>query len=107
LIGGGAIPRLGGVSPAHNGVLFLDELSEFQRNVLEVLRQPLEDGMVTIARAAMTPARFMLAAAMNPCPWGLLSRLIREFGRQANRFGNNLGSSIRKCYCDNDAQGRA
>jgi magnesium chelatase family protein len=73
LIGGGSYPRPGEVSLSHHGVLFLDELPEFTKNVLENLRQPLEDGKVTISRAAMSlcyPARFMLAAALNPCPCG-------------------------------------
>jgi magnesium chelatase family protein len=81
LVGGGPIPRPGEVSMAHNGVLFLDELPEFPRNVLEVLRQPLEERRVTIARAQMTltfPASFILVAASNPCPCGFANDFRRD-----------------------------
>ncbi len=84
IIGGGNIPRPGEISLSHRGILFLDELPEFPRNVLESLRQPMEDGQVTVSRASGSghfPARFMLVGAMNPCPCG------------------NLGSEKEACVC--------
>jgi magnesium chelatase family protein len=76
LVGGGSFPRPGEVSYSHHGVLFLDELPEFKKNVLEVMRQPLEDSKVTVSRSKLSlefPANFMLAAAMNPCPCGFFT----------------------------------
>ncbi|MDD2331559.1 MAG: YifB family Mg chelatase-like AAA ATPase, partial [Candidatus Cloacimonetes bacterium] len=93
LIGGGAFPRPGEVSLAHRGVLFLDELPEFKRGALEVLRQPMEDGSVTISRAVQSlnfPAEFMLIASMNPCPCGYFGSNI------PNHPCNCLGTSIQK-----------
>ena len=91
LVGGGSPPRPGEISLAHNGVIFLDELPEFQRSALEALREPMETGRIVISRAARQaefPARFQLLAAMNPCPCG------------------HLGSPLRACRCTPDAIGR-
>ena len=101
LVGGGGIPRPGEISLAHNGVLFLDEMPEFDRRVLEVLRQPLEEGRVTIARAARTavfPARFVLVAAMNPCPCGFSGddrRACRCTPAQIARYRGRLSGPLR------------
>jgi magnesium chelatase family protein len=101
LIGGGAQPRPGEVSLAHHGVLFLDEMLEFNRHVLEVLRQPLEEGRVAIARTARTavfPARFMLVGAMNPCPCGFLEDAVRECRctpQQVARYRSRLSGPLR------------
>jgi magnesium chelatase family protein len=91
LVGGGPNPNPGEISRAHNGVLFLDELPQFNRNVLEVLREPLEAGTITISRAgsqADFPARFQLIAAMNPCPCGYLGDLAGDCGCSAERVAN-------------------
>jgi magnesium chelatase family protein len=91
LIGGGRIPKPGEVSLAHNGVLFLDELPEFRRSALEVLRQPLEEGSVTIARALQSisyPSAFMMVGAMNPCPCGFLGDMRKDCGCTAMQVQN-------------------
>jgi magnesium chelatase family protein len=101
LTGGGPNPRPGEISLAHHGVLFLDEMPEFSRHVLEVLRQPLEDGVVRISRALRTavyPSRFVLIGAMNPCPCGFLGdarRTCRCTPTQIDRYASRLSGPLR------------
>jgi len=100
LVGGGSVPRPGEISLAHNGVLFLDELPEFERKVLEVLREPLESGTITISRAARQsefPARFQLVAAMNPCPCGYLGHASGKCSctaDQVQRYRNRISGPL-------------
>ncbi len=94
LVGGGSEPRPGEISRAHNGVLFLDELPEFNRSVLEVLREPIEAGRITISRASRQtdfPARFQLVAAMNPCPCGFLGDPLADCNCSADRVATYRG----------------
>ena len=94
LVGGGTLPRPGEISLAHHGVLFMDELPEFARNVLEVMRQPLEDGRVTISRSRMSvdyPANFMLVCAMNPCPCGHYGNPAQECSCSAIQIQKYVG----------------
>jgi magnesium chelatase family protein len=101
LVGGGSHPRPGEISLAHHGVLFLDEMLEFHRHVLDLLRQPLEEGTITIARAAQSavfPARFVLVAAMNPCPCGFAGDPARECRctpQQLSRYRGRLSGPLR------------
>src|SRR5262245_21611628 len=101
LVGGGSLPRPGEISLAHHGVLFLDEMPEFSRHTLEVLRQPLEDGLARVSRAQRTavfPARFVLIGAMNPCPCGFLGdprRACRCTPAQIDRYAARLSGPLR------------
>ena len=101
LVGGGTVPRPGEVSLAHHGVLFLDEMPEFDRRVLEALRQPIEEGRITVSRALRSvafPARFVLVAAMNPCPCGYHGddkRVCRCTPQQIAKYGGRLSGPLR------------
>jgi magnesium chelatase family protein len=101
LVGGGSVPRPGEVSLAHHGVLFLDEMPEFDRRVLEALRQPIEEGRINVSRALRSvnfPARFVLVAAMNPCPCGYFGdpkRVCRCTPQQTARYHNRLSGPLR------------
>jgi magnesium chelatase family protein len=101
LVGGGSVPRPGEVSLAHHGVLFLDEMPEFDRRVLEALRQPIEEGRITVSRALRSiafPARFVLVAAMNPCPCGYFGdprRACKCTPQQTARYHNRLSGPLR------------
>jgi magnesium chelatase family protein len=101
LVGGGSVPRPGEVSLAHHGVLFLDEMPEFDRRVLEALRQPIEEGRITVSRALRSlsfPARFVLVAAMNPCPCGYFGdprRQCKCTPQQTARYHNRLSGPLR------------
>jgi magnesium chelatase family protein len=97
LVGGGALPRPGEISLAHHGVLFLDELPEFRRPVLEALRQPLEEGQITLSRArgsVRLPAQFQLVAAMNPCPCGGLSGVCACTPSQARAYARRISGPL-------------
>lgn len=101
LVGGGSIPRPGEISLAMHGILFLDELPEFDRRVLEVLREPLESGHITISRAARRadfPARFQLVAAMNPCPCGYLGHYTNKCRCTPDQVARYRGKISGRCW---------
>ena len=101
LVGGGSIPKPGEISLAHNGVLFLDELTEFDRHTLDVLREPIENGYISLSRVALKtryPSRFQLIAAMNPCPCGYLGDIKRACGtctaEQIKRYQGKISGPV-------------